>query len=253
MLSLTQSLQCRSQLCKAPHSIRLPCIGCLQPLFHGDLDQQRLYFSCSPQHHVWPQGGATDFSQEVELPAQPHLHSPLHPCDRKLGAGLLLVPSADSSFLRKWLLCWLPVALSWLASILLLSTASASFLRTWLCRHLNQPCVSAATGCQREALVVSQRSRACFVPNHCWRLQGRGRVSQVDITCLAFSWLFLRVMGFRGRWSVFPPGTFVVEKHRGNHSHLQLKELASASILLTADEVTSHSFSGHITLGYKVN
>src|SRR4029434_3970354 len=35
-------------------------------------------------------------------------------------------------------------------------------------------------------------------------------------------------------------------------SHLRMNELVFASILLTADEVTSTRFSGHITLGYSV-
>lgn len=60
------------------------------------------------------------------------------------------------------------------------------------------------------------------------------------------------MIDFRGRWSEFHLYRVAAKKHCRSPDHLRMKELALPSILLTADDVTSHSFKGHITLGYKV-
>lgn len=86
---------------------------------------------------------------------------PLHPWRQELGAGLLPVVSSDSPFLRKWILCWLPIGLSWLASCLLLSTTFARFLSTWWCRHLNQA-----------ILVRSCNLPECVGGRHWWACRG---------------------------------------------------------------------------------
>ncbi len=69
------------------------------------------------------------------------------PGDRSWGAGLLLMDSAASPFLRKWILCWFSVELSWH-----ISTNSASLL------HLYWPCVSAALLPARTCLIGGRRS-----------------------------------------------------------------------------------------------
>lgn len=76
--------------------------------------------------------------------------------------------------------------------------------------------------------------------------------SLTSIISLAFSCLYPRVIDFRGRWSGLHPYRPVAEEDRGSPSHLQMEELVLASILLSANEVTSHSFIGHIILWYRI-
>lgn len=62
------------------------------------------------------------------------------------------------------------------------------------------------------------------------------------------------MIAFRARCSVFHPYRPIAEadKLQGSPTYLWMKVLALASMLLTADEVTSHTFRGHITLGYRM-
>lgn len=72
----------------------------------------------------------------------------------------------------------------------------------------------------------------------------------------AFSWLnhidLDIVIDFRGNWSEFHTSRLAPEKHCGSLYQLWMRALALTSTLFTANDVTLHSFKGHITLGYKV-
>lgn len=73
-----------------------------------------------------------------------------------------------------------------------------------------------------------------------------------SISSLAFSCWYPGVIDFSCSWSEFRPYRPAAESHCGKPSHLQMWGLAFANNRLKADEVSSHSFKGHITLEYRV-
>lgn len=120
--------------------------NCLDPPSScGTVSSSAEFLGCSPQHHVWSQWCAADFSRGNSaacLPGSSYTSYPTLSGDRSLGAGLLLMGVCRFSFSVKGE-CWFPVRLSWQTPSLLLSTSSASCFSTWSCCHLYWPCVSA--------------------------------------------------------------------------------------------------------------